>query len=133
MNLFVDTSAWYALNDRSDQHRDAALESMSRISSGQVGLITSDYILDESLTLISTRTNRRTAVAFGDLLLKSSTIQLITITGELRQIAFELFRKYADKDLSFTDCTSFALMKQLKLKTAFTFDDHFRQVGFEIW
>jgi|APHig6443717817_1056837.scaffolds.fasta_scaffold70304_3 predicted nucleic acid-binding protein len=133
MTLFVDTSAWYALNDRSDQHRDAALERMSRISSGQVGLITSDYILDESLTLISARTNRKTAVAFGDLLLKSSTIQLVTITEELRQLAFELFRKYADKDLSFTDCTSFALMKQLKLKTAFTFDDHFRQVGFEIW
>lgn len=133
MNLFVDTSAWYALNDRSDQHRDAALESMSRISSGQVGLITSDYILDESLTLISARTNRRTAIAFGDLLLKSSTIQLVTITEELRQSAFELFKKFSDKDLSFTDCTSFALMKQLKLKTAFTFDDHFRQVGFEIW
>lgn len=133
MNLFVDTSAWYALNDRSDQHRDAALESMSRISSGQVGLITSDYILDESLTLISARANRRTAVAFGDLLLKSSTIQLVTITEELRQSAFELFKKFSDKDLSFTDCTSFALMKKLKLKTAFTFDEHFRQVGFDIW
>ncbi len=133
MTLFVDTSAWYALNDRSDQHRDAALERMSRISSGQVGLITSDYILDESLTLISARTNRRTAVAFGDLLLKSSTVQLVTITEELRQAAFELFRKLSDKELSFTDCTSFALMKQMKLKSAFTFDDHFRQVGFEIW
>lgn len=133
MNLFVDTSAWYALNDRSDQYRDAALERMSRISAGQVGLITSDYILDESLTLISARTDRRTAIAFGDLLLKSSTIQLVTITKELRQSAFDLFKKYADKNLSFTDCTSFALMKQLKLKTAFTFDDHFRQVGFEIW
>ena len=133
MTLFVDTSAWYALNDRSDQYRDAALESMSRISSGQISLVTSDYILDESLTLISSRANHQTAVAFGEMLLKSSSIQLLPITEELRLSAFGLFKKYADKNLSFTDCTSFALMKKMKLKTAFTFDDHFRQVGFEIW
>ncbi len=44
-----------------------------------------------------------------------------------------LFKKYDDKDLSFTDCTSFALMKRLKVQTAFTFDGHFQQVGFMIW
>ncbi len=133
MTLFVDSSAWYALNDRSDHHRTAALEKMTRISAGQVALVTSDYVLDESLTLISTLANHQTAVAFGDMLIKSTSIQLLPVTEELRQSAFDIFKKYTDKNLSFTDCTSFALMKRMKLKTAFTFDDHFRQVGFEIW
>ena len=45
----------------------------------------------------------------------------------------EIFKKYGDKELSFTDCTSFVLMKNLKLRKAFTFDEHFKQIGFEIF
>jgi predicted nucleic acid-binding protein len=53
--------------------------------------------------------------------------------GDDWKAAFELFKKYFDKNLSFTDCTSFSLMRRLKLKVAFTFDCHFQQVGFEVW
>ncbi|MDD5284847.1 MAG: PIN domain-containing protein [Desulfuromonadaceae bacterium] len=133
MKLFVDTSAWYALNDRDDQFREKALEKLARIKSERLELITSDYIFDESVTLISTRIGHHAAVAFGDAMLKSNLATMVTISDDLRRTAFDLFRKYADKDLSFTDCTSFALMKRHKLNTAFTFDAHFQQVGFEIW
>jgi predicted nucleic acid-binding protein len=133
MKLFVDTSAWLALNDRKDQYHAAAVEKFARIRLEQVKLVTSDYVVDESLTLIRMRTFHQAAIAFGDALLKSSVAGLVTISDDVRLAAFELFRKYDDKDVSFTDCTSFALMKRLKLKTAFTFDGHFQQVGFEIW
>lgn len=42
-------------------------------------------------------------------------------------------KKYEDKELSFTDCTSFAIMEKLKLHKAFTFDEHFKKVGFEVF
>lgn len=133
MKLFVDTSAWYALNDRDDQYREQALEKYQRLKAQRVELVTSDYIFDESLTIINTRIGHRPAVAFGEALLKSTYAQLAPLTAEDCTAAFALFKKYADKNLSFTDCTSFTLMKRLKLKTAFTFDRHFEQVGFEIW
>lgn len=133
MKLFVDTSAWYALNDRDDQFHQQALEKLLQIKSERIEVITSDYVFDESVTLISARIGHRAAVSFGDSMLKSNVRQMLTISDDVRLAAFELFRKYADKTLSFTDCTSFALMKRYKLKTAFTFDAHFRQVGFELW
>lgn len=133
MKLFVDTSAWYALNDRDDRFRQQALDNLARARSEHVELITSDYVFDEIITLISARIGHRAAVAFGDALLKSSIASMVTVSEEVRLAAFELFKKYGDKSLSFTDCTSFALMKRLKLKTAFTFDGHFQQVGFDVW
>lgn len=133
MKLFVDTSAWYALNDRDDQHREQALDKYHRIKEQRIELVTSNYIFDEILTLISSRIGHKPAVAFGKALLKSSFAELMTLTAEDCKAAFDLFKKYADKDLSFTDCTSFALMKRLKLKVAFTFDNHFQQVGYEVW
>lgn len=133
MKLFVDTSAWYALHDRDDQFREQALEKLARAKSERLELITTDYVFDESVTLISARIGHSAAVTFGDTLLKSGVGQMVTISDDVRLAAFELFRKYADKTLSFTDCTSFALMKRHKLKTAFTFDAHFQQVGFEMW
>ena len=133
MRLFVDTSAWVALNDLKDQHHAVAVEKLARIRSEKVELVTSDYILDETLTLIRMRTFHQAAIAFGDALLKSGVASMVTISDEVRSAAFVLFRKYDDKDLSFTDCTSFALMTRLKVQTAFTFDGHFQQVGSVIW
>jgi predicted nucleic acid-binding protein len=133
VKLFVDTSAWYALNDRDDQFRQQALDKLARARSQRIELITSDYIFDESITLISARIGHRPAVAFGDAMLKSGIGHMVMVTDDIRLAAFELFKKYGDKSLSFTDCTSFVLMKRLKLKTAFTFDGHFEQVGFEVW
>jgi predicted nucleic acid-binding protein len=41
------------------------------------------------------------------------------------------FFQYRDKDLSFTDCTSIVIMRELKLTTVITTDRHFQQVGFQ--
>jgi len=57
----------------------------------------------------------------------------VDITNEDRFKAWEMFKKYEDKDLSFRDCTSFILMNNLKLRKAFSFDEHFKQMGFEIF
>jgi predicted nucleic acid-binding protein len=58
---------------------------------------------------------------------------IIHVTSERFVEAQTVFRRYnRDKTWSFTDCTSFAVMKELKIKTVFTFDDHFEQMGFRI-
>lgn len=132
MRLFVDTSAWLALNDRNDQYHNKAELKSSEIKKQKIELITSEYIFDESITLVRYRVSYRAAVIFGDSLLNSSIVRIEDITDEVRLKAWEMFKRYEDKELSFTDCTSFVLMKTLKLQKVFSFDEHFKQMGFEI-
>jgi predicted nucleic acid-binding protein len=133
MRLFVDTSAWLALNDKNDQYHDEAVSKITKVRQQKIQLVTSEYVFDESVTIIRYRISHRAAVAFGDALISSNVASIEDITAEERLKAWVLFKKYRDKDLSFTDCTSFALMVKLKLQKAFSFDDHFKQVGFELF
>jgi predicted nucleic acid-binding protein len=57
---------------------------------------------------------------------------MVSVDRDLLLLSFELFKKYKDQDFSLTDCTSFVLMKRLKLSTCFTFDAHFSHMGFAI-
>ena len=133
MKVFVDTSAWLALNDRNDQYYKKAVVKISEIKKNKIELITSEYILDESITIIRYRVSHQAAVIFGESMLNSSIARIEGATEEYRLKAWEMFKRYEDKELSFTDCISFVLMKQFRLHKAFTFDEHFRQMGFEIF
>jgi predicted nucleic acid-binding protein len=133
MRLFVDTSAWLALNDKNDQYHDEAVSKITKVRQQKIQLVTSEYVFDESVTIIRYRISHRAAVAFGDALISSNVASIEDITDEERLKAWVLFKKYRDKDLSFTDCTSFALMVKLKLQKVFSFDNHFKQVGFELF
>ncbi len=133
MKLFVDTAAWLALNDKNDQYHKKAMAKSLEIKAKKIKLITSEYILDESITLIRYRVSHQAAVIFGDSLFKSRIVKIVDITEGNRLKAWEIFKKYNDKELSFTDCTSFVLIKNLKLQKAFTFDKHFEQIGVMIF
>ncbi len=132
MMAFVDTSAWIALNDKTDQYHNNAILKSQQIKKQKIELITSEYIFDESITLIRYRASHQSAVTFGDSLLNSNIVRIIDVATEDRLMAWEMFKQYRDKELSFTDCTSFVLMKKLKLQKAFTFDRHFKLMGFEM-
>jgi len=133
MKIFVDTSAWLALNDRNDQCHSEAVSKLKNVTKQKIELITSEYVVDESITIIRYRVSHKAAVVFGDSLMNSTIVTVADITEEERFRAWMLFKKYDDKELSFTDCTSFALMNKLKLRKAFAFDDHFKQIGFEVF
>ena len=124
--IFVDTSAWYAIIDKNDQDHQAAV---GKIQVLDHPLVTSNYILDEILTLLSKRLGSTIAISFGQRLLNQQVSALLRITEEDEGSAWKVFRQYADKGFSFTDCTSFVLMERLGINTVFAFDDHFAQYG----
>ena len=130
--IFVDTSAFIALFNKKDQYYHSATTYFKSIQPEHIQLHTSNYIIDETITRIRIMDSHKAAFEFGKHLFASKIFQKHYVNEELEQEAFELFKKYADKKLSFTDCTSFALMKWLGIKQAFTFDDDFIKVGFEI-
>ncbi|MEK7280450.1 MAG: hypothetical protein AAB266_06755 [Nitrospirota bacterium] len=81
------------------------------------------------MNYLSARVSHHVSVIFMENLKKISLFEIITITPPIEDAAFNIFRQYTDKDFSFTDCTSFSIMKSVKLTKAFAFDRHFEQYG----
>jgi predicted nucleic acid-binding protein len=127
--IFVDTAAFLAIENRRDTHHEEALRyQRACLKKGKL-LLTSDYVLDESYTIIRMRAGHGVAVHFGEALRSSRLLRIEHVTPETVESAWLLFKSYPDHSFSFTDCTSFVLMERLGIEAAFTFDTHFRQYG----
>jgi hypothetical protein len=98
-----------------------------------VRLITSDYVIDEALTHIRVWSGHRTAVQFGQTIKNHPLVEWINVDSAIWDSGWDIFIRYQDKEFSFTDCTSFAIMHERSLWEAFTFDSHFQQMGFRMW
>lgn len=130
--LFADTAGWMACADADDpshvkavQARDAWLEKGGL-------LLTTDYIVDETLMLIRLRLGHAAAETWWQQVDASSRIRWEHVSPARAEKARGLFFRYRDKDFSFTDCTSFVVMRELKLREALTTDRHFAQMGFTL-
>lgn len=125
MKVFVDTSAFCALAIPKDKNNSRAKFLHQQIQEKKAILYTSDYVLDEVYTLLKVRDCHATSVRFMDEINKTH-ISILRMTDDIEQIAKAIFKKFDDKRLSFTDCTSFAFINHLGINTVFAFDEHFR-------
>lgn len=94
--------------------------------------MTSDYVLAETLTLIRLHAGLHLAVQFGEWLQLSAIVSLTWVTPALWNDAWGIFRRFGDKDFSFVDCASLALMRRMGLQEALTLDRHFAKAGFSV-
>jgi uncharacterized protein len=124
--IFVDTSAWYALLDRKDRNHSHAVRFAEE---SRDLLLTSTYILDETVTLVRRHLGHAMAVRFGDRLWNEEIARLVRVSPEEEVRAWTIFARHTDTGFSYTDCTSFALMERLQIDAAFAFDSHFAQYG----
>ena len=132
MQMFVDTAGWVAAADRRDTKGSAVRESRDNwLSSGGL-LTTTDYVVDETLTTIRSRLGLDAAEAWWAQIDGSPRLRIELIDEARRQRARALFFGYRDKEFSFTDCSSFVLMRELRIRRVLTLDHHFRQMGFEV-
>ena len=128
--IFVDTSAFKALVDPRDEFHARAVKTWEMMAKAGVKLISTNYILDESYTLIRIRCGIKVAKEFRDLISASGEdIKIMRSTLSDEFDAWTWFEKDWSK-LSFTDCGSFAQMKRLNLSVFFGFDEHFVKAGF---
>jgi predicted nucleic acid-binding protein len=124
--IFVDTGAWYASVVDVDPDHIAA---RAWLDQNTVQLATSDYIIDETLTLLRVRKFPTLALDLGHMLFGGQIAKILKIGEEDIREAWTTFRDFSDKGWSFTDCTSKAVIERLEIDTAFSFDSHFRQFG----
>jgi hypothetical protein len=133
MNVFADSAAWIALYDERDKYHRVAQSAFRRISSQPAVFVMTDYVIAETITMILYRAGHARAVRFGEWALRSVNVRQIRVDVTLWNEAWHLFKKYDDKEFSFTDCASFVVMRRERLVDAFTFDHHFEQMGFRLW
>ncbi|MGA2659116.1 MAG: PIN domain-containing protein [Verrucomicrobiota bacterium] len=131
--LFVDTGALVARALLRDQHHRASRKGWETLEIIDARLFSSEHILDEAISLLTRQAGATYAARWGRDHLASREIQWLDATPENWQEALRWLEKLADQRLSFTDCLSFALMRQENLRTVFGFDRHFGLAGFELW
>ena len=129
--LFLDTWGWLVIADSKDPLHDSAVaERRSRALPGH--LVTTDYVLDEAFTRLFARSSFDLARRFSDALLASEPagiLKIERINRERFEAAYRLRNRYRDKPgISFTDLTSFVVMRELGIRDVLTADAHFTQV-----
>jgi predicted nucleic acid-binding protein len=130
--LFIDTWGWLAMRDQSDAgHAEAVAAIQAALSAKEVAL-TTDYVLDETFTLLFRRLPSAKAMASAEFLLgavEEGPVSLVFANLARFREAVRLRFRYKDKpELSFTDFTSMAVMREFGLKRVLTEDRHFAQV-----
>lgn len=124
--IFIDTSAWYARLIPSDPNHEFARRWSEQ---NNEPFITTDYVIDETLTLLKVRGQIKCAIALGDALFKGDLAQIHYLSQDEIIETWRQFREFQDKDWSFTDISSKVVIERLSIRKAFAFDRHFRQFG----
>jgi len=129
-DVFMDTAGFLALWDASDEHHRLAAHLQAELARKRRRFLTTDYVVDETTTLLSVRHSHAAASDFLETTVTSASLNLEWVGSDYFHIAAKLFRRHDDKQWSFTDCVSFTVMRALSIQDCFTTDHHFRQAGF---
>ena len=129
MKIFIDTCAFAAMAVPEDPLNGRAKAAYRDVMLQTFRQYTSDYVLDETYTLLAARRGHRKAVAFMDAF-EQSGVDILRIDERVEQNAKTIFKKIDLPRLSFTDCTSFAIINAHHIDHVFTYDEHFGMFRF---
>jgi hypothetical protein len=127
--VMVDTSGIIGLYLEEDEWHESAKAILAELQQDKRPLFATTDIFDEAVTLLRRWGGYPTAVRTGEALLRSKVLRLVEVDGRARDEAWRLFNQHKTPDLSFTDCTSVAMMKRLGIEEIFAFDSDFREFG----
>jgi hypothetical protein len=130
--LFVDTAGWMAMADSKDPLHLTSVHTRDGWLEKDGILTTSNYIVDETLTLIRMRLGIEATEKWWTMISESPRCKVEWIDPERAEKAVRWFFGWKDQSFSFTDCTSFVVMRELVIEKVLTGDRHFSAAGFQI-
>lgn len=130
--ILVDASAWIAVSDKNDNWHSAGAKILPRILRDYQLLVTTNLVVAETHIALRQRMGFFGAMAFVVKIRTGGRLVRVISTNELELEAEEILKQYDDQDFSYTDAISFAVMKQRGITDVFTYDKHFRVMGFRI-
>jgi uncharacterized protein len=126
---FVDSGALLALHLENDQYHRRAIQAWREIVKPAVS---SSHVIAEFATILARRAGCLFAADAVEHILTAANVEIVQASGDDQLEALRWMRKFADQKIGFTDCVSFAIMTRYRIRTAFTFDRHFRLAGFDV-
>ena len=126
--IFVDTSFWVGLHNGRDRRHEPAAALLEAHAGAP--LLTTDQVRGETWTFLRRRGGHRAAVAFLDVLEASPRVSVERVTTDDQNLALAWLRQHDEREYSFVDATSFAVMRRRRLREAFAFDGDFAAAGF---
>ncbi len=130
--LFVDTSAWYALVDAGERDRPRVASALRDALEHRSRIVTTNLIVAETHALLLRRFDHAVALAFlGEVRAEPNVV--VESTREVEERARrDWLERFADQDFSLTDAVSFVVMSERGTSCALTLDHHFAVAGFEV-
>ena len=128
MSVFVDTSAFYALLDADDENSKPAAGTWREMMASDEPIVTSNYVLVETLALLQSRLGLKAMREFQKDVVPVLHVEFVT--PEIHRLGISALLGALRRGLSLVDCVSFEVMRDSGIKSAFTFDRHFREYGF---
>ena len=129
-DVFADTSALYALLDQNDRVHSAAAAVFEHIDHHTVHLVTSSYVLLETVSLAQARLGLAAVRTWRDVF--QPLLEIVWIDAELHTRGLVALTAAGLRDISLTDWTSFEVMRARHITQAFAFDPHFSKQGFDL-
>jgi predicted nucleic acid-binding protein len=130
MNIFVDTSAILAVLDAGDTNHTQAKAVWERTLGAGEELVSHNYILVETSAVIQRRLGLEAVCVFERDIVP--VLRLVWVTREVHETAASAHLLAARRTLSLVDCVSFEIMRRTGIRSAFVFDRHFQEYGYEL-
>jgi predicted nucleic acid-binding protein len=124
---FADTSFWFGLQERRDGRHELARALVGR---GVGRVVTTNHVVGETWTLLRRRSGHTAAVGFIDRLAALPDTEVIHVDEALEADAWRWLRSRSEREYSFVDATSFAMMRRRRIREALAFDGDFNAAGF---
>ncbi|RKX85758.1 MAG: VapC toxin family PIN domain ribonuclease [Spirochaetes bacterium] len=131
--IYIDTGAFIARHLKRDQYNETAVTGWKDLQTKNERYFTSNFVLDETFTLLGSRAGYKFASQRARNIYLSDTITILRPDREAEIKALDLFEKYSNLEVSYTDCISFVLMSRNRIDRVFSFDKHFEIAGFTIF
>ncbi|MBI5585110.1 MAG: PIN domain-containing protein [Deltaproteobacteria bacterium] len=130
MRMFIDTSAFYALLDRTDESHLKAGREWNRILDADYTLVATNYVLVETLALLQSRIGLEAVRRFQEDVFPLLSLEFVT--PKMQRLGTSALLASSRRRLSLVDCISFEVMRETGIRKVFTFDPHFIEQGFEV-
>ena len=129
-SIYVDTSAFYALLDRSDRFHEKAKAIWPGLLEDGINLVTTNYVVSETVTVLQYRIGFEAAsLWYKDVL---GVLSILWVNEDTHRLACELWMNLGRQHYSLVDCISYITMNQNMIDKVFCFKDHYSAQGFEL-
>lgn len=128
--IFLDTSAIYALADKSDPNHAAAYKKFDLASKSGETFLLHNYVLVESAALFQARLGLASALLFLE---EAKSFEVEWVDMELHEEAVRELERIGKRGISLVDCTSFIVMRRRGVEKVLAFDPDFQNQGFSLY